>query len=35
MYAMKNSKMHKALKGTLLAGVALVASGCTADWSNG
>jgi Flp pilus assembly protein TadD len=32
---MNNRKLHKALKSTLLGGVALVASGCTADWSDG
>ena len=35
MYAMKNRKLQKTLKTALLASVALVASGCTADWSNG
>lgn len=35
MYTMENRNLQKALKATLLAGVALVASGCTADWSNG
>lgn len=35
MYTMKHRNLNKALKATLLAGVALVASGCTADWSNG
>jgi len=35
MYGMKNRKLHKALKSTLLGSVALIASGCTADWSNG
>lgn len=35
MYAMNNKKLHKALKATLLASVAILAAGCTADWSNG
>lgn len=35
MYAMENRNLRNALKATLLAGVALVAAGCTADWSNG
>jgi len=35
MYAMENRNLHKALKATLLASAALVAAGCTADWSNG
>ena len=35
MYAMNNGKLQKTMRATLLAGVALLASGCTADWSNG
>jgi tetratricopeptide (TPR) repeat protein len=35
MIATHNRKLRIALRSTLLASVALVASGCTADWSNG
>ena len=35
MYTMKTRNLHSALKATLLASVALLAAGCTADWSNG
>ena len=35
MYTMKTRNLHGALKATLLASVALLAAGCTADWSNG
>ena len=34
MYEMKNRRLNNTLKATFLASVALVASGCTADWSN-
>lgn len=35
MYSMRNRELQKTLKATLLASVALLAAGCTADWSNG